>query len=552
MADIYKVSVDKANIRTGKDSVSTIIAEKKNNAELKIIAKEVGENNQQYGHVKSPDGWISMSSVSKLGTDKLPTKENTDKYINTTVTGTSESDYDKVLLRSLRAFGAPPRYTKSVDPWYSMNTTTGTGRAMSSTWYSDPSILSLAPGKVDYLPGFSRTRGKNQFFNRIKGAMDGDVLSLAKKDRHKDSGGQLYTFKTDYTKYINIVNTLARTSAQFLGIGDVTDLLEGTNVKLETMDWGWFTDPSGATSGSKGIFSETKRALNAAVNDNAYIHFFVNHSGVQVSESISASSKESWLEEKLGNESGLSNIAENIQFLFGGAIGKEAEEDLLRVVNEARTSNELLGNLGSIATNYIKGGRLVFPKIITGMNYDKSMNVELTFTSIYGDKKSIFRYCIVPCLHLLALATPKQLSSNMYTYPFLVRAFQRGSINMDLAFVSNLDLSRGGGDNTSWTVDGLPTEITARFTITPLYSNLMVSDGSKNPFNFLQNSALMEYLGTMCGIDLHMNNLDRKVEIALNLIKNWWFDPATNYARGLVDSKIANEIRNFTSLLGRY
>ena len=54
------------------------------------------------------------------------------------------------------------------------------------------------------------------------------------------------------------------------------------------------------------------------------------------------------------------------------------------------------------------------------------------------------------------MATPKQLSSNMYTYPFLCRIFQRGNVNMDLAYISSLDFSRGGSENTSWTVDGLP------------------------------------------------------------------------------------------------
>lgn len=548
MADIYKVSVDKANIRTGKDSTSTIVAEKKMNAELKITAKEAGEDNQQYGHVKSPDGWIAMSSVSKLGSDKLPKAENTATYTNTTPTGSSEGDYDKVLLRSLRALGSPPRYTKKVDPWYSMSTTTGTGRAMAATWYSDPSILSLCPGAVDYLPGFSRSKGKNKFFNSVKGALYGDALSWAKKDKKMDANGQLYTFKSAYKNYINVVNLLARVSADFLGIGDVTNLIPGASIRLDNMDWGYFTNPSGATS-SGGIFTETKNALNAAVNDDAYIHFFVNHSGVQVSENISASQKDSWLEEKIGSDSGLSSAAENIQFLFGGAIGKEAEADIETVLEEARTSNELLGSLGTIAKNYLKGGRLVFPKIITGMKYDKSMSVELSFTSVYGDKKSIFRYVILPCLHLLAMATPKQLSSNMYTYPFLVRAFQRGSINMDLAFMSNLEFTRGGSDNTSWTVDGLPTEVIARFTITPLYSNMMVTS-AKNPFLFMQNTALIEYLGTMCGVDLHMNNLTAKTNVALQLIKNRVTDTPTNFARGLVDTKIANEIRKFTSILG--
>ena len=181
------------------------------------------------------------------------------------------------------------------------------------------------------------------------------------------------------------------------------------------------------------------------------------------------------------------------------------------------------------------------------MNYEKTIKCELCFRSIYGDKRSIFKFVIVPCIHLLAMATPKQLSSNMYTYPFLVRAYQRGNINMDLAFMNSLEFSRGGSDGTCWTVDGLPTEVIATFNITPLYSNMMVTSAS-NPFLFLGNTAMMEYLGTMVGLDLKANNLAAKSQIAKNVISNAIFDIPTNLARGIVDTKIMNEIRKFTSI----
>ena len=120
-------------------------------------------------------------------------------------------------------------------------------------------------------------------------------------------------------------------------------------------------------------------------------------------------------------------------------------------------------------------------------------------------------------------------------------------MNCDLAYMHSLDLTRGGSDNTSWTVDGLPTEITASFTITPLYSNMMVTSG-KNPFMFMNNTALMEYLGTMCGTDLKSNNLNVKVQIAKNLLENRVYDIPTDIQRGLTDSKIMNGVRDFMSI----
>ena len=118
---------------------------------------------------------------------------------------------------------------------------------------------------------------------------------------------------------------------------------------------------------------------------------------------------------------------------------------------------------------------------------------------------------------------------------------------MDLAFINSLEFSRGGSDGTCWTVDGLPTEVIASFNITPLYSNMMVTS-AQNPFLFIGNTAMLEYLGTMVGLDLKANNLSMKSEIARNILKNDLFDIPTNVARGIMDTKIMNEVRKFTSI----
>ena len=65
----------------------------------------------------------------------------------------------------------------------------------------------------------------------------------------------------------------------------------------------------------------------------------------------------------------------------------------------------------------------------------------------------------------------------------------------------------------------------------------------------MQNTALMEYLGTMVGLDLKSNVLSRKVEIAKNLLSNKVHDIPTNVARGITDTKLINEIRKFTSIV---
>jgi len=561
MADIYKVSnCWSLNARNAPSMDGTPVKWYQQGDEVRVYAT----SGNWYNTSENGNWWVYNKYVTKIGSDPVvepapapPTntvtetediteisKENTDIAVDDTVYGTSNSSYNKLLKRYLVAFGSPPRYTERVDPYYNSENLK-VGRAMMQTWFSEPAIFSICPGTVDYLPGFSSS-DKETFWNSVEGLMTGDLKSRASRDRDIDLNGKLYAFKSAYKDYMNVVNLLARISANYLGIGDVTNMMSGSNVPLKKFDYGYFTDPSKSKK-AKSIFQETKNALNTAVSDGAYIHFFVNSSGTSVTEAIRTESGRSILEETI-NGSELSNMQRNIQFLFGGALNDEAKKDLSEIIADANRSNTFMGSFATMASNYLKGGRLVFPQMITNVDYSKSFNVQMTFTSVYGDRRSIFKYTILPALHLLALAMPKQLSDSMYTYPFLCRIYQKGSANCDLAFISNLDLKRGGSDDIRWTVDSLPTEINASFTVTPLYTNMMVTS-STNPFLAMNNTALMEYLGTMCGLDLKANNFNVKVNIAKQLIGNKVSDIPTNLARGIVDSKLLNEIRKWTQII---
>ena len=543
---------------------ATKVKHYKKGKELKIEKQQNG-----MGKINGKGEWVSMKYLKKNGntsksTSKKSSKEKEKDNIGNAkeikdappstdgIYGHNSDSYDKLLLKYIYTFGSPPKYTEAVDPYYDTKKKgIYVGRAMASTWFSDPAILSLCPGKVDYLPGFSR-KNKDEFFKSIKGKLENaGVIDLAKKDKKKDMNGALYSFRPAYAEYMNVVNNLARISADLMGIGNVKNLMHGTSAALNSMDYGYYTNPENPNSTGRGsIFAETKRAISSAVSDSQYVHFFINHNGANISEGISTEAGKSWLEQKLDDESGISSAAQNIEFLFGGAISTDARKDIDKLLDNVSDSSQLLGGFTRIASNYLQGGRLVFPKMITGMNYEKSIEVELQFTSIYGDKESIFKYTILPALHIIAMATPKQMSSNMYTYPFLVRAYQKGNCNCDLGFISNLSITRGGADDTSWTVDGLPTEIGVRFTITPLYSNLMVSS-SRNPFLTMQNTSLLEYLGVMCGIDMKANNLAKKKEIATKLLQNYVFDTPTSAARGIGGMKFINEISKFTQIISK-
>jgi len=470
-------------------------------------------------------------------------KENTEAVATADYKGNTNANLKTEHYKAVNALGCPPMYNQYTDLQYIDDVAPGVGRVFASTMLSNPTILSICPGKVDYLPGFSN-KNKTEFLQMVKDLAKGDSdLTGLIADNVNGVNGKLYEFKADYKNYINVVNCLCRMQAIYMGIGD--EKFPHTNIKYKYFDYGYVTVPNGAAGSNSGnIFKSTAynigQAFSTAVNDTNYIHFFVTHQGTSLSENISTSTTAGALESIFGGESEISSAARNIQFLLGGTVnGDEMTND---VANLLKGNDSFITSLGSLAANYLKGGRLVFPQMIEDVQYEKSFSCTCKFVSPYGNKESIFLRCYMPAMFLLAMSLPKQISDNMYTYPFLTRVFQKGYFNTDLSVISNLQLTRGGSDETAWTVDGLSTELEARFDVTPLYSRLMATN-CRNPFLFLQNTALIEYLATMAGVDLKDNNLTAKMNIARSLIvsKVSPTDNLANLSRGIGD-KITNNI----------
>lgn len=553
MSVIYKVNAKEGlNVRTGPGTNSP----KAGSAmAFNTTVKSEGIIQNGWVQISAPiAGWVSATYVTKISTEEpkpststppptpMASTENIDVVGagGRTITGSEISGYKTLFFRYSRAFGCPPQFNINIDIQYIDDIAPGIGRVFASTMLSHPSILSICPGSVNYLPGFSKDQ-KNTFYEKVVGMVSGDGPLKSKIMGDEDNNilnGKLYEFKNGNREYMNVVNMLCRMTAILMGIGD--EKIPFGSQKLKNFDYAWWTTPENASMpNSPSIFGDmlggTKQMVNSAVGDDSYVHFFITNQGTSVSEDISTSVTSSALEDTFNN-SNLNSISRNLEFLFGGPIGSISDSDLEADMQAifANNNSSFIKSTAGLTKNYFKGGRLVFPQMIDGMNYSKGISCGLKFVSLYGDKLSIFLRCMVPVMHLLAFTLPKQLSQNMYTYPFIVRVFQKGWFNSDLAIISNLNIQRGGQDNSSWTVDGLPTEIDVTFDVTPLYSELMVSSTTK-PFLAMQNTALVEYLGTLCGVDLKANNLQAKMDIAKAAISNKFTDIPSNLSRGVTD-----------------
>ena len=453
------------------------------------------------------------------------------------------------------AFGAPFLFSNDTDPCYykadyNKADETFVGHTMMRTMYSSPAVFSICPGKVSYLPNLLGRDNKNVFemladkFSDVPGTFE-DIVGVDKENSSMGAfGKQLYAFTPDYNDYINRLNTIARISAMFMGIGDrVTPWNKST--KYKNADYTYFTTGKRTVQPNKdNVIDNFLWQIKADFEDgldtttDKYIHFFLTADGSAVEQDFITNNSELSMFNEL-NGGDLQRKVKEINFLFNGAMSSSDTWNMidgdLKQLGESIGSHDTIGSLMNMVKGWAQGGRMLIPDMIDEVQYNSSVTCHLNFRSLYGDPESVFLNVNLPCLALLCFVLPKQMAENMYGYPYVCRCFQRGCYNSDLCFISNLNFRRGGDSDTSWTESGIPTEVEATFTITPLYSALMGGNG-RNPFLFMSNTALIEYLGNMCGLDIKVDQIELKTRLIENLfVDNFMTDIPSSSGRRFSD-----------------
>ena len=117
-----------------------------------------------------------------------------------------------------------------------------------------------------------------------------------------------------------------------------------------------------------------------------YINFFgVGQNNVR--DDFSTDVRSSSLEDMI--EGAVGSTLREVSFFTGGLIGNYAEADLSKWTQEMAN----LGSLGKLlanATEFIKGGHIIFPKVIDDCTYGKSMTFTCRFVATSGDQEDRF------------------------------------------------------------------------------------------------------------------------------------------------------------------
>ena len=502
------------------------------------------------------------------------TNNNNNNTNNNNETTDSTSSYDKVYdlsqddLNNLinaqqttftpdsvntRLLGLPYQFMDTAD--MRIDKSKKLGRLFLYNIFAEAPILTVLPGTTEFLPSYKKDE-KNVFTNLWAGMNNGDSnAENALKDLVDDNAeGRYFDFKVDYGNYIKYVNLLCRVTAILLGIGDLKP--PGINKAYKNFDWGnykYFNNYKLESGDSTDIIHSTiddvTDKIGSFVDDSIsgthqYLSLYVDPS-TSFNESTSNETGKSALEGKFDEMQ--SKIKEYDFFMKSMALGAESDtikgyaENIMNGIGSLGTEGGFLDNLVTKGKEVIiNGSNLIFPEIWQDSDYSKSYTIQTTFISPYGDKESVYLNCLVPMLHLLALALPRQTTANTYTSPFLVKMYAKGMFSCDMGIVESIQIEKGS--DQSWTVDGLPSILKVTLNVKDLYSQLMLSPSNKASL-FFSNQGMIDFLAATCGIDLSRPSIEIKIKIAMAIFFNRITDVPSNWYRSMTTS-INNRIRS--------
>ena len=449
----------------------------------------------------------------------------------------ANGNYEKM---NTNIFGMPYHFLESTD--MHMDGNNRFGYAFFNHIYMEKPIATLMPGKMVFLPAFSKN--KKNIFSSLAADTDNQNSKDALEELiSEEAGSRYYDFATDYTAYMNYVNLMCRVCAVYLGLGKENGYTAPDGGSYTTYDWKNYHSIEGYTTPSatsdNNLLSNVKDFFKTVADDltagqRCYVNFYIDPN-TSVSENLSNTTQNSQLEGLFDTAEGLikevqmiTNTvgAEGITGFIDTAIGKM--EDL---ANAATLG--VFADLLGLGKQVLNGSNLIYPEIWTDSDYSKNFQIQINLASPYGSKEAIYLNILVPMMHALCLGLPRQSTENSFNSPFLIRGYCQGWFSIDMGMVESISIDKG--PEQSWTVEGLPTQVKITLNIKELYSSLMMSPSTK-PSYFFSNQGLIDYLGVACGVDMTVPHVYFNFRLASALLAGKVMDIPNNMYRTMAQS----------------
>lgn len=376
-------------------------------------------------------------------------------------------------------------------------------------------LMFISPGKANFMTKYSKSKRRSVLENIIQ---QNAGLNTASLESLLTTEGKYYTFEQNRVEYYKYVNPMCRIAARYLNIQDV--ILNGT--RLDNMNWSNYADYGISSLGDFSSFGA--------------IPFYVDAES-SISETFSNSTTESLVASSVNS---ISDMGRELNFLLGytsaaTGIGDVIDADVAQNVKNVNDMISKLMGSGSFFTQLANhmatvasGGKLTFPEIWADSSFTRSFSCEFKFISPDPSIVSVYLNVLVPLFHLIGLVAPQSIKDNPngYMNPFLIRAVYKGVFNIDMGIITDMSITKGA--ECQWTPEGIPTSITVSLTIKDLYSALSITktDSTDWKYDTLNNTALMDYIANLCGINIFKPEVGRMIDM-------WFVNNFENRAKDL-------------------
>ena len=440
--------------------------------------------------------------------------------LDTTTITYNLADSDFIDIKNVSGvFGLPYQFLPTADP--RIVTTNRNGEAVKSPHYIGYEyankiieripLLFLAPGRPAFLTKYNKAERQTIIGSLIEKGVLGNIESFGDQlDKLLEKGGRYYTFEYKHSEYYQYVNPLCRAAAIYLGIQDLK--LPGFETTLNKLNWEFYT-----TTGIRSI---------ANFGNYRAVPFYVD-AETNISENWSNSTQASQLSSTIN---GISDMAKEINFMLGmggTALGLDSVVDADMATNKQNlqdltdklihsSAGSFLSNLTSHVSTLAAGGRMYFPEIWADSQFSRTYSCHFKFMSPDPSNLSVYLNVLVPLIHLMGLVGPQTLDGNVnaYSSPFLVRAIYKGMFNVDTGIITSMSVNKGG--DCQWTKNGIPTSIEVDIEIKDLYNVMAITPTTSDlicSYDTLNNTALMDYIANLCGINIYKPEIRRTIEM---------------------------------------
>lgn len=440
---------------------------------------------------------------------------------------------------SMRLFGLGHQFLAHNDT--RISDTNDLGRVFTETLIMEAPVVYIKPGTSNFLPKMNQTEKEN-FLQSIVGVMSGNEYAKDAMNRitssHKGSDPLKYfEFKPVFNDYMRRVNMLCRVCAVFLGIENEQVPWVSNKMTFGLYDWRYYkfgnmynnapitpdskVNPEDKKSNTSGFLSldTIKSACNKITDDKNYIQYYVD-ANMSYSESTSNSTSSSMIEQQITSLEGLSKELQVLTGMTGVDVygaSSEFSSGLDDIVNKYVRGDgalsKMVHSITGTANTIVQGGNIILPEIWQDSAFGKNYQFSINLHTPYGNTMSWYLNICVPLMHLMAMALPHQLTANTMKMPYLVKMFSPGWFSCEMGIIDSLSIEKGPSNDT-WAANGLPSEVRVTVSVKDLYSSLALP-ASYKPSEFMNNSGLVEYLMTTCGMNLSHPEIDT----TLNFLK---------------------------------